>query len=80
MGVPSVEILVRDDGCGIPEENRGKIFDPFFTTRGVGQGTGLGLSVSYGIVKRHNGDIDITSSSGHGTQVRITLPTSQPEG
>lgn len=80
MGIPSVEILIKDDGCGIPDEIRGKVFDPFFTTKGVGRGTGLGLSVSYGIVKRHSGEIDIASSSGHGTEVRITLPTSQADG
>lgn len=78
MGLPSIEILISDDGCGIPEENREKIFDPFFTTRPIGQGTGLGLSVSYGIVKRHSGEIEVESTPGRGTQVKITLPVSQP--
>lgn len=78
-GVPAVEILISDDGCGIPEEDREKIFDPFFTTQPVGQGTGLGLSVSYGIVKRHNGEIDIESTPGRGTRVVITLPVTQQQ-
>lgn len=79
MGEPSVVVLISDDGCGIPQENREKIFDPFFTTQPIGQGTGLGLSVSYGIVKRHNGEIDIESTPGRGTQVIITLPVAQRE-
>lgn len=78
-GAPGVEVVISDDGCGIPEKNKGKLFDPFFTTRPVGQGTGLGLSVSYGVIKRHCGEIDIESTHGRGTQVRITLPITQPE-
>ena len=74
---PAVQILISDDGCGIAEEDREKIFDPFFTTRPVGQGTGLGLSVSYGIVKRHNGEIDVDSTPGRGTRVTVTLPIRQ---
>ena len=72
-----IDITIQDEGCGIPEEQLSKIFDPFFTTRPVGQGTGLGLSVSYGIIKRHHGDINVKSKPGVGTDVTITLPLQQ---
>jgi len=65
-------VMVADSGVGIPAENLGQIFNPFFTTRG--DGTGLGLSVSYGIVRDHGGDIDVESSVGAGTRFRVTLP------
>lgn len=74
-----VTIRISDDGCGIPEEHQGKIFDPFFTTQPIGQGTGLGLSVCYGIIKRHHGEIDLTSTPGRGTQVTIALPVTQSD-
>lgn len=76
--VPQVAIEIKDNGCGIPSQNLGKIFDPFFTTKPVGKGPGLGLTVSYGIVKRHHGDIDVRSTVGKGTKVTITLPIKQP--
>ncbi len=66
------EVMICDSGVGIPAENLGQIFNPFFTTRG--DGTGLGLSVSYGIVRDHGGDIVVESSPGKGSCFRVTLP------
>ena len=66
-------IGLRDSGCGIPEENLKKIFDPFFTTK-EHSGTGLGLSVSYGIIQNHGGSIEVTSKVGTGTCFIIRLP------
>lgn len=71
---PSVQVEFTDTGCGIPEENLHSIFDPFFTTKEVGEGTGLGLSVSYGIVKKYEGSIQVTSEVGRGTTFLINLP------
>ena len=72
-----IEISISDTGCGIPPENIDRIFDPFFTTKGVGHGTGLGLSVSYGIIQSHNGDISVSSDPGAGTTFTISLPKPQ---
>ncbi|GAW65460.1 histidine kinase [Geoanaerobacter pelophilus] len=74
---PQVAVSVRDTGCGIPPQNLSKIFDPFFTTKPAGRGPGLGLTVSYGIVKRHGGDIDVRSTVGKGTEVTVTVPLRQ---
>lgn len=71
-----VEIEFTDNGPGISPEHMGKIFEPFFTTKPVGQGTGLGLPISYGIVKRHGGDILVESEVGKGTTFKIRLPVS----
>jgi signal transduction histidine kinase len=60
---------------GIPDHVRSKIFQPFFTTKPTGQGTGLGLSLSYDIVKSHGGTIDVHSEEGKGTEFVITLPS-----
>ena len=70
-------IEVADTGSGIAPETLQKIFDPFFTTKPVGQGTGLGLSLSYGIVKKHGGDISVRSELGAGTTFRVLLPLRQ---
>ncbi|WP_087500557.1 ATP-binding protein [Pseudomonas sp. SID14000] len=70
-------IEVTDTGAGIAPENVKKIFDPFFTTKPVGQGTGLGLSLSYGIVKKHGGEITVSSQVGVGTTFRVQLPVRQ---
>ena len=71
---PIVEIAIRDTGCGIPQANLQRIFDPFFTSKEVGRGTGLGLSVSYGIVKAHGGAIKVDSVVGEGSTFRVLLP------
>jgi len=69
-----VLVQVKDTGAGITPENMTKIFDPFFTTKDVGQGTGLGLAVCYGILSDHGGRLDVRSSVGVGTTFTITLP------
>lgn len=71
-----VMITVRDTGEGIPQEHLSKIFDPFFTTKGVGNGTGLGLAVSYGIIQEHGGTIE-AQSDGNGSTFAISLPSVQ---
>lgn len=73
----SVWIEVQDTGSGIAPQDLQKIFDPFFTTKPVGQGTGLGLSLSYGIIKKHRGDITVRSEVGVGTTFRVELPIRQ---
>ncbi|MFC1633520.1 cache domain-containing protein [Planctomycetota bacterium] len=69
-----IETEFTDTGCGIPRENLEKIFDPFFTTKEVGCGTGLGLAVSFGIIARHQGTIEVESTLGHGTTFIVRLP------
>ncbi|HOV86988.1 MAG TPA: ATP-binding protein [Syntrophobacteraceae bacterium] len=71
-------VSISDDGCGISPENLFKIFDPFFTTKPVGEGTGLGLSVSYGIIQDHQGRIDVSSRPGRGSTFTVVLPVSPP--
>lgn len=72
-----VEISAKDTGCGIAPENLDRLFDPFFTTKEVGHGTGLGLSVSYGIVESHGGTIRVESKVGQGSTFTIQLPTGE---
>jgi two-component system NtrC family sensor kinase len=73
-GQKGIEIVCSDTGCGIAPGHIDKIFDPFFTTKEVGQGTGLGLSVSYGIVERHGGTIYVQSKVGQGSAFTTWLP------
>ncbi|MBF0485155.1 MAG: PAS domain-containing protein [Candidatus Omnitrophica bacterium] len=75
-----VYIEVTDSGCGIPEENLKKIFDPFFTTKPAGKGTGLGLSISYELVKKHGGEIRVSSQPGKGTTFTVLLPLLSGKG
>jgi two-component system NtrC family sensor kinase len=79
-GTRYVEMLFTDTGPGIIPEHMGRIFEPFFTTKPVGQGTGLGLPVSYGIIKRHGGDILVRSRAGHGTTFTVRLPVEDEPG
>lgn len=69
-----LEMRFRDDGIGISEENLGKVFLPFFTTKHGGEGTGLGMAISYGIIKNHKGSIEVDSVLGQGTTFTIRLP------
>ena len=80
-----VEIIIRDNGTGIPDDIKSRVFDPFFTTKSVGKGTGLGLSVSYGIIQDHGGTITIespvrdskTGKIANGTAMHVFLPVSK---
>ena len=70
-----VEIIVKDNGAGIPQKIIDKIFQPFFTTKPTGEGTGLGLSLSYDIIKAHGGEIKVKTKEGEGSEFIIQLPT-----
>jgi signal transduction histidine kinase len=72
-----LRIAFEDNGAGISAEHIGRVFDPFFTTKDIGDGTGLGLSVSYGIIQEHGGEIHVESEPGHFTRFIIYLPTEQ---
>ncbi len=72
-------IRISDTGCGIPEENLSKIRDPFFTTKEVGTGTGLGLSIVDGIIRSHNGELQIESVVGKGSVFTVILPIKRPD-
>ena len=69
-----IDLTVSDTGQGIPKENMTKIFEPFFTTKNPGEGTGLGLFVSRGIVEKLGGTIEVESKLGQGSRLRVTLP------
>ncbi|GAB2495471.1 sensor histidine kinase [Algoriphagus taiwanensis] len=69
-----IEISVQDNGQGIPDSIKEKIFQPFFTTKPTGSGTGLGLSLSYDIVKAHGGELKVKSKEGEGTVFSVFLP------
>lgn len=69
-----VIVTISDTGCGIPTEHLTRIFEPFFTTKPVGEGTGLGLSVTYSIIERHKGAISVKSCPGQGTSFTVSLP------
>jgi len=73
----SVEVEITDTGVGISHEFVNRIFDPFFTTKGANRGTGLGLSVSYGIIKEHAGKIDVRSTAGKGTSFHLEFPAAR---
>ena len=70
-----IDIRVKDNGSGIPQKVLDKIFQPFFTTKPTGQGTGLGLSLSYDIVKAHGGELKVETKEGEGTTFIINIPT-----
>ncbi|MEO6694041.1 MAG: ATP-binding protein [Ignavibacteria bacterium] len=69
-----VEVKVKDNGHGIPQKVLDKIFQPFFTTKPTGQGTGLGLSLSYDIVKAHGGELKVETREGEGSEFIISIP------
>jgi signal transduction histidine kinase len=75
-----LKIEVRDTGVGIDPNHLPRIFDPFYTTKQVGRGTGLGLSVTYGIVEKHGGRIEVQSQTGQGATFTVILPVHQPAG
>ncbi|WP_242968842.1 sensor histidine kinase, partial [Clostridium beijerinckii] len=70
------EIIIEfcDNGCGMTKDTISRIFEPFFTTKPMGQGTGLGMSISYGIIEKHNGSIDVESKVGEGSTITIHIP------
>ena len=73
-----LEIVFADTGSGIASQDLDRIFEPFYTTKERGKGTGLGLFVSYGIIEKHGGTIDVASELGVGTFFTIRLPLTQP--
>jgi two-component system, NtrC family, sensor kinase len=73
-----VSIDVFDNGSGIRAEHLSRIFEPFFTTKDIGEGTGMGLAIAYGIVERHGGRLEVASTSDTGTCMRVFLPATLP--
>ncbi len=74
-----VSVRIKDNGVGIPEDVKSRIWEPFFTTKAVGVGTGLGMSISYSIIEKHNGRIELDSEVGNGTEFSITIPKNARE-
>jgi signal transduction histidine kinase len=74
MTAQGIRVTVADTGAGMTPEEARRAFEPFFTTKPVGKGTGLGLAVSYGMVQRHGGTIEIESEKGVGTRIITTIP------
>lgn len=72
----TIDVTIRDNGCGMNEQTMEKLFLPFYTTKQVGEGTGLGLSISYNIVQKHDGELSVKSELGVGTEFRLRLPKS----
>jgi signal transduction histidine kinase len=77
---PELLIEVADNGCGIAAEDLPRLFDPFFTTKPVGEGTGLGLCITHGIVTGHGGRIEVDSRPNEGSRFRVFLPLQAPAG
>ena len=73
-----VTVIFKDNGCGMSEETQKHIFEPFYTTKKE-EGTGLGMSIIYGIVKRQGGNIEVESTVGKGTAITIVLPVTEPD-
>jgi len=73
----TIHVEVSDSGVGIPPDHLSKIFDPFFTTKSKSRGTGLGLAVTYGIIREHSGKIEVESALGRGTTFRLEFPTAR---
>jgi signal transduction histidine kinase len=69
-----IQVTVKDNGVGIPQKDLDKIFQPFFTTKPPGQGTGLGLSLSYDIIQTNGGEIKVQTKEGTGTEFQILIP------
>ena len=77
---PCVQLTVTDTGIGMDEATRARVFEPFFTTKPIGQGSGLGLSMAYGIVRQHGGAIEVSSALGQGTRFELRLPIAEGAG
>jgi len=73
----NIYVEVSDNGVGIPSDQLNRIFDPFFTTKATSRGTGLGLAVTYGIIREHSGEIRVESAVGRGTSFRLEFPTAR---
>ena len=71
----NISIKIKDNGTGMDALTQKKVFEPFFTTKDVGEGTGLGMSIAYNIIKKHNGTINVNSIQGEGTEFILQIPT-----